>query len=184
MYQAIGDKLGLTVKEVCYLTNSEIRTSLQNGASLVAKQLIQKRFSEYLIFSGPHTNEFSDDSSQAEQVRTQIKSVEQKHSQVRGITAVAGTIRGVVRVVKTIKVLADFQAGEVLVASMTAPEYVPAMKKAAAIITDEGGITCHAAVISRELGTPCIVGTKFATKFFNDGDLVEVDGKNGIVKKI
>ena len=67
---------------------------------------------------------------------------------------------------------------------MTRPEFLPLMKKAKAIITDEGGITCHAAIVSRELGIPCIIGTKIATKVLKDNDLVEVDAEKGIVRKI
>jgi pyruvate,water dikinase len=69
-----------------------------------------------------------------------------------------------------------------MVAVTTHPDYLLAMKKAIAIITDEGGVSCHAAITSRELGIPCIVGTKIATKVFKDGDLVEVDAEKGIVK--
>jgi len=65
---------------------------------------------------------------------------------------------------------------------MTRPEHIVAMKKAKAIVTNEGGITCHAAIVSRELGIPCIIGTKIATKVLKDGDLVEVDAGQGIVK--
>ena len=64
------------------------------------------------------------------------------------------------------------------------PEYVPLMKKAAAIVTDEGGITCHAAIVSRELNKPCIIGVKIATKVLKDGDLIEVDAEKGVVKVI
>ena len=71
---------------------------------------------------------------------------------------------------------------EILVAPMTSPEYILAMRKASAIVTDTGGMTCHAAIVSRELGIPCIVGTKIATKVFKDGMKIEVDTKNGIVK--
>lgn len=67
---------------------------------------------------------------------------------------------------------------------MTSPWYLPAMKKATAIVTDEGGITCHAAIVSRELKKPCIIGTKIATKVLKDGDLVEVDANKGIVRII
>ncbi len=63
---------------------------------------------------------------------------------------------------------------------MTDPDFLPAMKKASAIITDEGGITCHAAIVSRELKIPCIIGTRIATKVLKDGDLVEVDANKGI----
>jgi pyruvate,water dikinase len=67
---------------------------------------------------------------------------------------------------------------------MTRPEFVPLMKLASAIVTDDGGITCHAAIVSRELGIPCIIGTKVGTKVFKDGDRVEVDANRGIIRKI
>ncbi|MFH0854567.1 MAG: PEP-utilizing enzyme [bacterium] len=78
--------------------------------------------------------------------------------------------------------LRKVKKGDILVCGMTLPDFVPAMKKAAAIITDEGGITCHAAIISREIGIPCVTGTKIATQVLKDGDLVEVDANEGIVK--
>jgi len=67
---------------------------------------------------------------------------------------------------------------------MTTPDFVPAMKLAAAFVTDEGGIGCHAAILARELKVPCVIGTRFATQVFKDGDMVEVDAEKGIVKKI
>ncbi len=73
-------------------------------------------------------------------------------------------------------------AGEVLVCDMTTPQYVPLMQQAVAIVTDRGGILAHAAIVARELGKPCIVGTKTATTFLHDGDLVEVDANSGVVK--
>ncbi|MEY2664432.1 MAG: hypothetical protein RIT04_240, partial [Candidatus Parcubacteria bacterium] len=76
----------------------------------------------------------------------------------------------------------SFEDGSVLVTSMTRPEFVPLMKKAIAIVTDEGGITCHAAIVSRELKKPCIIGTKVATQVLKDGDMVEVDANSGIVR--
>ena len=78
-----------------------------------------------------------------------------------------------------------FKEGNILVTTMTRPDFVPLMKKASAIITDEGGITCHAAIVSRELGIPCIIGTKNATKTLKDSDEVEMDlvsGQINIVK--
>ena len=73
--------------------------------------------------------------------------------------------------------------GKILVAIQTTPHYIPYMKKAKAIITDEGGLTCHAAIIAREFRKTCIVGTKIATQVLHDGDKVEIDSKNGFVKK-
>ncbi len=101
--------------------------------------------------------------------------------EINGITASTGTAIGEVRVCTTLDSIKEFKEGEILVASMTRPEYVPAMKKAAAIITDEGGITSHAAIVSRELNIPCIIGTRNATKALNDGDLIEIKGNHGLV---
>ena len=67
---------------------------------------------------------------------------------------------------------------------MTRPEFVPLMKRSLAVITDEGGITCHAAIVSRELKIPCVIGTKIATRKLKDGDMVEVDATNGIVRVV
>ena len=69
-----------------------------------------------------------------------------------------------------------------MVATMTFPNFIPAMEKAAAFVTDEGGILCHAAIVAREMKKPCIIGTKIATQVLHDGQLVEVDAKRGIVK--
>ena len=74
--------------------------------------------------------------------------------------------------------------GDILVSHATDPRYVSIMKKAAAIVADVGGITCHAAIVSRELNIPCVIGTKIATRVLKDGDKVEVDATNGIVKII
>ncbi len=93
-------------------------------------------------------------------------------------------IHGIVRVLFTSEEIPKFVNGEILVMPMTTPEFVPAMRRALAIITDEGGLTCHAAIVSRELGKPCIIGTKTATQILNDGDRVEIDLNAGIIKKI
>lgn len=103
---------------------------------------------------------------------------------VKGRVAYKGKIQGIVRVINKIKEADDLKKGEILVTSMTDPRYVPAMKRAGAIITDEGGITCHAAIVSRELKLPCIIGTKEATQVFKNGDIVKVDADNGIIRKI
>ena len=105
-------------------------------------------------------------------------------SDIHGMCASTGKVSGIVRICKTKDDLAKFQKGEVLVVTMTRPECVPAMKKAVAIVTDEGGITSHAAIVSRELSIPCVIGTKIATKILKDGDLIEVNANHGIVRKI
>ena len=104
--------------------------------------------------------------------------------ELKGQIACNGVATGKVRIIMRKQDIQNFIAGEILVASMTTPEYLPAMKKSLAVITDEGGITCHAAIVAREMKKPCIIGTKISTKILHDGDLVEVDADNGVIKII
>ncbi|MFA6307583.1 MAG: PEP-utilizing enzyme [Patescibacteria group bacterium] len=106
------------------------------------------------------------------------------YQQLSGQTAYKGKATGLVRILKRKNQVAEFQKGEILVSPMTTPDFVSAMKLAAAFVTDEGGIACHAAILARELKVPCVIGTRFATQIFKDGDRVEVDASKGIVKKI
>lgn len=103
---------------------------------------------------------------------------------VSGMIANKGRVSGRVAVVFARADMRKVRAGDVIVAPMTTPWYLPIMKKASAFVTDEGGIISHAAIIAREMNKPCIVGTKIATEVLKDGDLVEVDADKGIVKKI
>ena len=104
-------------------------------------------------------------------------------SEIKGAVAMPGKVRGRARIVLNVK-QDKLHKGEILIASMTRPEFIPLAKLASAIVTNEGGVTSHAAVISRELGIPCIVGTKIATQVINNGDLIELDTDKGIVKII
>ena len=88
---------------------------------------------------------------------------------LKGIGASPGIATGTVKIISDVSEIDKVKEGDILVTKMTTPDMVPAMKKAAAIVTDEGGLTCHAAIVSRELGTPCVVGTKKATEILKEG---------------
>ncbi len=98
-----------------------------------------------------------------------------------GAPASPGIGTGPVKILKSPKEIGKVEKGDILVAPMTSPDYVPAMKKAAGIVTDEGGQTSHAAIVSRELGIPCVVGTKVATSQLHEGSIITVDGESGQV---
>jgi pyruvate,water dikinase len=104
---------------------------------------------------------------------------------VKGLPASPGLVSGRAHVILDPSRIDEFKDGEILVTEMTAPDWVPAMKKAKAIVTDSGGMTCHASIVSRELGIPCIVGTKSrgesATTAIKDGIDITVDASNGVV---
>jgi phosphohistidine swiveling domain-containing protein len=103
---------------------------------------------------------------------------------LEGTIGCKGKVQGKVRLLLYKHQIPLLQEGEILVTEMTSPDFLPAMKKASAIVTDEGGMTSHAAISARELNKPCIVGTRMATKIFKDGDLVEVDANQGTVRKV
>ncbi len=104
--------------------------------------------------------------------------------QVEGQIAFKGKIKGEVKTLFDYADIDKVKEGDILVSPMTTPDFMPLMKLAAAFVTDEGGMTCHAAIAAREMKKPCIVGTGNATDVFQDGDIVEVDAEKGIVKKI
>ena len=105
----------------------------------------------------------------------------ESQTEIEGMCASVGRYTGKVKILLGSKEADKFNEGDVLVTTMTSPDFVTVMKKAGAIITDEGGITSHAAVVSRELGIPCIIGTKIATRSLKDGDIVEVKAIHGLV---
>lgn len=100
---------------------------------------------------------------------------------VRGQSASPGMVAGSVRILTSPNQGTELLSGEVLVATMTSPDWVPTIRRAAALVTDGGGMTCHAAIVARELGVPCIVGTRIATSVLHDGQLVTVDASGGRV---
>lgn len=99
----------------------------------------------------------------------------------KGLAAAPGVAAGLARVVESVADAEQLLPGEILVTRMTAPDWAPYLRKAAAIVTDSGGMTCHAAIVSREFGTPCVVGTRDATECLMTGDTVTVDGRAGVV---
>lgn len=123
--------------------------------------------------------------SMKQETKPESKKMDQMDSGVkrllRGVPASPGLVSGKAHVIMDTKHIREFQAGEILVTEMTSPDWAPAMRKALAIITDSGGKTCHAAIVSRELGIPCIVGTKDATKILKTGQVITVDATHGVV---
>jgi phosphoenolpyruvate synthase/pyruvate phosphate dikinase len=136
--------------------------------------VIGRDFKKWKIFYG----------KRARKIREIIEEVfAPKHKNViEGKVANLGRAKGRVKIVFTYKDFSKVKPGDILVTQMTRPEFVPILKKVSAIITDEGGITCHAAIVSRELNIPCIIATQIATKVLKDGNLVEVDAEKGVVK--
>ena len=137
--------------------------------------LIQKN-DKVEIFSG-------EDAIEKFVIEVDNKKLSQSDS-IQGIAASRGVSKGIAKIIFTNKDLNKIKEGDILIATMTRQDFLPYIKKSAALVTDEGGLTCHAAIIARELGIPCIVGAKMATEAFKDGDMVEVDANKGIIKRV
>ncbi len=153
------------------------------------KSVMQKRLSQptVLAFAGRRQRILSRNETKTFLRQYHSSQADNQNAVLQGIVASGGKskyFRGIARVIHSSKEIRRVGKGEILITGMTAPDYVVAMKRAGAVITDQGGLTCHAAIVSRELGIPCIVGTKFATKVIKDGDTVEIHGGRGIVKII
>ncbi|MEK7478479.1 MAG: PEP/pyruvate-binding domain-containing protein [Patescibacteria group bacterium] len=115
-------------------------------------------------------------------IKFEQENVSKNTDEILGQMAYGGLVCGTVKKVEKRGDINKVKRGDIIISYMTMPEFIPAMKRAAAFVTDEGGVLCHAAIISRELKKPCIIGTKIATQVLKDGDLVEVDANKGIVR--
>lgn len=170
-------------KEISLLTNQEI-LDLVRGKYLNTAYLLSRRKKPCLLY----TKDFQKIEFIYGQEVTDFEKRYQKNfshiKQFSGTSAGRGLIKGRVKIILEQKDFHKFSAGDILVAKMTSVDFIPIMKKAGAFVTDEGGLACHAAVVSREYLKPCIVGTKIATQVLKDGDWVEVDASKGLVKKL
>ena len=179
--EELGRRFNYTLKELQTLELKEL-LPLKEGKELDKKE-IQKRLeftfldvknNKYKVYSGKESMKLT-------------KEFEEEHEDIdklEGTCASVGKVQGKVKIVFGEKGFDKMNKGDILVTGMTRPEMLPVMKKAGAIVTDEGGITCHAAIVARELKIPCVIATRIGTKVFKDDDLVEVDADKGIVKKL
>ena len=180
--QNASSVLNLPKKVVSMLRLKEILKYIETG--YIDYELVEKRYNG--IVWNLTTNELY----YGEQAKEYIKSLKiteektEKTNIIKGTVASKGKAKGKVIIALSTEDFPKIKQGSILVANMTTPWYTPYLSKVQAIVTDEGGIGCHASIIARELGIPCVIGTKIATSIFKDGDLVEVDADKGIVKKI
>ena len=168
-----------------HLTVHEIERLLQGKTSITGRELKYRHEHGYIAYiSQEGTTIISDPQEQKIFLKNTIGSQRHYENIVTGKVACPGKVHGRVVILRHAQEAAQFPKGAILVANMTHPDYMPAIRKATAIVTDEGGIVCHAAVIARELNIPCVIATKHATKIFKTGDRVEVDAIKGIVRKL
>ncbi|HIH20332.1 TPA: hypothetical protein HA244_03620 [Candidatus Micrarchaeota archaeon] len=180
-------RFGLTLDDVRSCAKDEILQMLEQGVVPELKLLKERQdYCGYITLDGENYDlKYGHDLKKLLQsVSVEKKAEDHSVKEITGHVASKGFARGFVKIVNSIEDMEKIIKGDILVSVQTNPELVPAMRKAAAIVTDMGGITSHAAIVSRELGVPCVIGTKLATRWLKDGDEVEVDAVKGIVRKI
>jgi phosphohistidine swiveling domain-containing protein len=180
-FTEIAERLGLIYIEMFYLSINELKEALLEN-KIPDRELIDERISCSAVLlkngiskvvSGKDLEELKID----EEDLSHLKSV-------NGNCTFKGKVKAKAKIVMDTSDLNKVKKGDVLIAQFTTPDYIIVMEKASAIVTDVGGVTSHAAVLSRELGVPCVIGTKIATKVFKDNDMVEVDADKGIARKL
>lgn len=177
----LEEQSGIKLEYLKYINPDEVDAVLSGS---ITQEILEKRYNEGLFVTFNKEGYKMVLGKEAESLKSQYEGViETGHDKVLyGQVASQGYARGVARIILNQSDFDKFKEGEILVTSMTRPEYLPIMKIAAAFVTNEGGITCHAAIVARELNKPCVIGTKSATQVIKDGDLIEVRANHGTVR--
>lgn len=180
----IKKKFKVTYKDITWYSFQEIEKLVQNNKK-IPKTSLDKRRKHRAMVQISEKVDFFYEKDEIDRLKKFVPKIQHKITKIiHGTVASMGKAKGNVVIVKDVKDMDKMKQGNILVAPNTRPELIVAMRKASAIITDWGGITSHAAIISREFRIPCIVGTDIATQVLKDGDLVEVDANKGVVKVI
>lgn len=184
LLEKLASLMGIAFEELVYLRYEEIIKWFRTG-KLPARSEIAKRLKSYTLYlQDGEITLYTDKNKYPKRPQETTKSFDKKTKATSGTIAYKGKITGKVRIVRVTKDIASIQKGEILITPMTRPDMILGMEKAAAFVTDQGGMLCHAAIVAREMKKPCIVGTQNATKIFKNGMRVEVDAEKGTVTKI
>ena len=180
----IARRLKFDVNDLLWLRYSEVK-ELLNGKKLDNKEIERRKKAIAILVSKQGIKIWSGQEA-LDLCQKELQSKNQNVKELKGRGVTSGKVKGRAKVCQgMLEALRKIKSKQdILICPMTLPDYLPAMKRAGAIVTDEGGVTCHAAIIAREFKIPCVVGTKIATQVFKDGDLVEVDANQGRVRKI
>ena len=182
--EEIGKRVGVTRKEIKWFTHKEISEALVHKKQLNKKKAEERKESFVILIENGTYQQYEGKEAEEMILRESPREEIKKSNQVKGMCAYPGKVQGIVRIIFDARESSKIKKGDILVCKETNPDLVLLMERAGAIVTDEGGVTSHAAVVSREMKKPCIIGTKIATKILKDGDLVEVNAEKGIVRKI
>jgi phosphohistidine swiveling domain-containing protein len=181
LYYEIADRNKLSKEDLLFLDHKELLYLAKNNKLPISKLEIKKRKEVFMTINTAEGYKIFTDSTFIQRIKNTIQPKQKIENSITGNIAYKGIVRGKAKIVFNVYDINKVCKGDILVAVMTFPNFVPAMEKAAAFVTDEGGILCHAAIIAREMKKPCIIATKNATQILKDNDEIEVDADKGIV---
>jgi len=187
LYREIGRRYYLSVNQVRYMHPFEFKYLLLDDKFSASTLNDRYKFSLQFSLGDMEKDDKMLIGQKAKDFIAKLNIIKEEVKDIKmmeGDCASPGRSRGHAKVINIPKDMEKMKEGDVLISVATNPDLVPAIKKASAIVTDVGGITCHAAIVSRELGIPCVIGTRIATKAIKDGDIVDVDATHGKVNII
>jgi pyruvate, water dikinase len=156
-----------------------------DGKSLPGKKEMARRFKNYAMVVRDSETKLITDPKIIEGMKKEYYVNVEESAELKGaIACLGGIIKGKAKICLDKSEIGKVKKGDILVVQFTTPDFVPAMEKAAAIVADQGGLSSHAAIISRELGVPCIMDTKNGTRIIKDNDLLEINAQTGVIKII
>ena len=189
LFEEISKRADLSIEDfMAAYRKQEVIELLKYGTKILNCTVAQRKKNYLYIIRDCRKSFFS--GSIAQKMKENELSLDFDENYIVGKTANSGFVKGVVRIVANEDICSlseaidSFKQGEILVTTMTHPNMMLLAEKALGIITDEGGITSHAAILARELNIPCLVGTKFASKVLKTGDLVKLNASNGFAEKL
>lgn len=179
----ISERFKITFSELFYYNINELENLLINKIKINKDEIKSRQKNTFLIFSPRRGGRYySGETARKMFLPFNIKAEKTNIKEFKGVVVNRGKVRGRAKIINSPKEIGKMKKGDILVAPMTSPDFILALKKARAVVTDEGGMTCHAAIVARELKIPGIVATRIATKILKDEDLVEVDADKGVIK--
>lgn len=185
--EKLATDMGITYRELLHLTPPEIGQYLQKELknNEVRELVEQRKEGDWLAWMHDGKEKVVENAHDVALLKKlMVPTADSLQKELKGQIGNRGKAKGIVKIVLSSDDFKKMEPGNILVSTMTTPDFVVVMQQAAGFVTDNGGMLCHAAILARELNKPCIIGTKIGTHLLKDGDLVEVDADNGVVRKL
>ncbi len=184
-YAEVAKRNNFNPNWIMEISIPEMMSALKEGKPLPDEKEMRTRLKNYAMLVRNSQTELITDPKRIKELEKEYSVEVDKAEEIQGrMACLGGLIRGKAKICLDKSAIGKVKQGDILVVQFTTPDFVPAMEKAAAIVADQGGLSSHAAIVSRELGVPCVIATKNGTRVIKENDLLEINAQTGIVKII